>query len=356
MRRQTLLRRLLVGAGVVVVVVIIVLGPLLLSHLTKAQKQPALATVERQSFPVVASASGALQPAQLVEVNFSTPGQVSAIYVHVGQQVINGQLVAHLNDVEQQAILVQANAGVSAAQQQLAAAKASGSSAAIASALYQVASANALLVKAKHDEAATVLVAPESGSVLEVNGSVGDSVQPGSSGPPPPGATSTTRFIAIGNSANFVAWAPFSENDTVRLRLGQTGKVVVNPLPGPGLPCTIASIASSATYVGGVPKFYVACALSQPETDLRDGYTGTVNIDVAYADNVLAVPSQALFSNANGALQVDVWSGGQAYATTVTNGLTGNYLTQITSGLQAGEQVVLSPAGQSTLPSSPSPT
>jgi hypothetical protein len=76
----------------------------------------------------------------------------------------------------------------------------------------------------------------------------------------------------------------------------------------------------------------------------------------APATNVLSVPSTALFTDPNSALQVDVWSGGRAYATTVTVGLVGKNLTQITSGVQAGEQVVLSPAGQSSLPTSPAPS
>lgn len=75
----------------------------------------------------------------------------------------------------------------------------------------------------------------------------------------------------------------------------------------------------------------------------------------ASATNVLSVPSTALFTGPNSALQVDVWSGGRAYATTVTIGLVGSNLTQITSGLQADEQVMLAPVGQ-TLPPSPSPT
>jgi len=89
---------------------------------------------------------------------------------------------------------------------------------------------------------------------------------------------------------------------------------------------------------------------------LRNGQTGTVNVTIAFVNNVLAVPSTALFIGANNQLQVDVWSAGQAYATTVTIGHVGNSLTEITSGLQAGEQVVLSPAGQSSLPSSPAPS
>jgi hypothetical protein len=67
------------------------------------------------------------------------------------------------------------------------------------------------------------------------------------------------------------------------------------------------------------------------------------------------VPSLALFTDAKGALQVDVWYHNSPVATTVNVGLVGNTLTQITSGLQQGQQVMLSPVGQK-LPSSPSPT
>jgi macrolide-specific efflux system membrane fusion protein len=93
--------------------------------------------------------------------------------------------------------------------------------------------------------------------------------------------------------------------------------------------------------------------LSQSDPRLRSGQTGSVNVTIASANNVLCVPSVALFTGTNGALQVDVWSGGQAYATNVQIGLVASTLTQITAGLQAGEQVVLSPTGQTDLPRRP---
>ncbi len=356
MRRQTLLRRFLIGAGVVVVVVIVVVGPLLLSHLTKPQKEPALATVERQTFPVVATASGVLQPSQYLNVNFGIAGQVTAVNVQAGQKVAKGMLLAKLDDSKQQASLTAAHALVSSGEQVLAVAEASGSNAAIASAQSQVANAKLQLVLALQAEAATSLIAPEAGTILSVNGAVGDGVIAGGSGPPGPGATSGSQgFITIGSAANFVVWALFSENETATLRVGQTGTVSVTALPGLNPPCKVTSIAASATLVGGVPMFYVESAIGTADLNLRNGYTATVDIDVAKATDVLAVPVQAVFSNANGALQVDVWSNHAAYATTVTVGLTGDKWTQITSGLQQGEQVVLSPLGQA-LPSSPSPT
>jgi macrolide-specific efflux system membrane fusion protein len=158
----------------------------------------------------------------------------------------------------------------------------------------------------------------------------------------------------MGSAANFVVWALFSESDTARLREGQTGRVSVDPLHGPSLPCKVKFIDASATLVNGVPMFYAESTIGEPDLNLRNGYTATVSIDVAYATNVLAIPTQALFTNANGADQVDVWYQGAPVATTVTVGLSGDTLTQITSGLLQGQQVMLSPVGQ-TLPS-PRPT
>jgi hypothetical protein len=156
---------------------------------------------------------------------------------------------------------------------------------------------------------------------------------------------------AIGSS--FVVLAPFSQAEGLRLSVGQPAAVTVDALPGLTFAAIVQSIETSATQVGGVPEYYAKIQLSQSDPRLIVGQSGSVNVTVANANDVLSIPSVALFLGANGALQVDVWSGGQAYATNVTVGLVGSTLTQITSGLQAGEQVVLSPAGQSALPASP---
>jgi len=107
--------------------------------------------------------------------------------------------------------------------------------------------------------------------------------------------------------------------------------------------------------VNGVPEYYAESTLTTTDQRLRNGQTATVNVVVASVNNVLAVPTQALFTNASGAFQVDVWYQGAPVATTVTAGLSGTTLTQILSGLQQGQQVMLSPVGE-TLPSSPVPS
>jgi RND family efflux transporter MFP subunit len=301
-----------------------------------------------------------LQPGGLENVNFTIAGQVQTVTARVGAKVTVGQVLATLNDSSQQAELNAANLAVSAAQAAIAQAQATGSSAQVAQAEAQLANAQVGLITARAHEAQTVLHAPETGTILQVNGVVGDTVSAGNSGFTNPatngGSAIANGFIVIGNNSSFVFWAPFSQAEDVQIAPGQTATVSVDALPGLSLPAKVISIETSATQVGGVPEYYAEVALIASDPRLRNGQTGTVNVTIAFVNNVLAVPSTALFIGANSQLQVDVWSAGQAYTTPVTIGHVGNSLTEITSGLQAGEQVVLSPAGQSSLPSSPAPS
>jgi membrane fusion protein, macrolide-specific efflux system len=361
MKRQTLLRRLLIAAGAIVVLVIVAFGPSVINHFTKQQKAPSLATAERQSFPQLDAASGVLQPGHLENVNFTIAGQVQSVIAQVGAKVTVGQVLATINDSNQQAEVTAANLAVSAANAAIAQAQASGSSAQVAQAEAQRANALVSLILANQREAETVLRAPEAGTILEVNGVVGDTVSAGNSGPTNPaangGSAIANGFIVIGDNTSFVFWAAFSQAEDVQLVAGQAATVSVDAIPGLSLPAKVLFVEPSATQVGGVPEYYAEVQLNASDPRLRNGQTGSVNVTIAYANNVLAVPSTALFTGANNQLQVDVWSGGQAYATTVTIGIVGNSRTEIKSGLQAGEQVVLSPAGQSSAPSStPSPT
>jgi macrolide-specific efflux system membrane fusion protein len=240
-------------------------------------------------------------------------------------------------------------------------AEATGSAAQVSQAKAQLANALVSLTTARQHEAETKLLAPETGTVLAVNGIVGDTVSAGNSGFTNPvsngGSAIANGFIVIGNGAQFDFWAPFSQNEDVLLVPGQAAIVTVDALPGSAFPAKVAMIETSATPVGGVSEYYAEIQLGTTDPRLRNGQTGSVNVTVATASSVLAVPSTALFTGPSNQTQVDVWSQGQAYATTVQIGLVGSTYTGIKSGLEQGEQVLLSPSGLTQLPAaSPSPT
>jgi membrane fusion protein, macrolide-specific efflux system len=160
-----------------------------------------------------------------------------------------------------------------------------------------------------------------------------------------PVLATASGVLQLRNGTTFVLRALFSQNEDVLLTSGQAAIVSVDALPGAAFPATVSVIETSATQVGGVSEYSAEIQLGTTDPRLRNGQTGSVNVTIATANSVLAVPSTALFTGPNNQTQVDVWSQGQAYPTTVQIGLVGSTLTEIRSGLQAGEQVLLSQSG-----------
>jgi HlyD family secretion protein len=172
-----------------------------------------------------------------------------------------------------------------------------------------------------------------------------------------PVLATASGVLQLGNGTTFLLRAWFSQNEDVLLASGQAATVSVDAIPGLTLPAKVYSIETSPIQVDGVSEYYAEIQLDATDPRLRNGQMGSVNVTTATANSVLAVPSTALFTGPNNQTQVDVWSGGQTYATTVQIGLVGSTRTEIKSGLQQGEQVLLSPSGLIQLPAaSPSPT
>lgn len=160
-----------------------------------------------------------------------------------------------------------------------------------------------------------------------------------------PVLATASGVLQLGKGTAFVLRAAFSQTEDVQLRTGQAATVTDDAIPGLTIPAKVSSVDASATQVGGVPEYFAEIQLGASDPRLSIGATGSVDVEVASVNNALSVPSTAVFAGANKQAQVDVWSDGRAQATTVAIGLVGNTLTQITSGLQAGEEVMLSPAG-----------
>lgn len=269
--------------------------------------------------------------------------------------------------------LISGQAQISAARNQAVAAQSNLSQATqpstlqIANAEAQVANAHAQLQRAQADDAKTILTAPIAGTVLALNAQVGESVNagstgspslPGSTGPLPQNGNSAAAhrgLVVLGNDTDFQVAAGFSEADASRIAAGQTGAVSIDAVSGLSLPCHIIAVDGGATQVNGVSLFYATVSPDRRDPRLRAGMSATVRIDVAHAANVLAVPNQALYM-LDDHLHVDVWYQGRSVPTSVTTGLIGDTLSEVTSGLSDGAQVVLS--AQHGLPPSavPSPS
>ncbi len=104
---------------------------------------------------------------------------------------------------------------------------------------------------------------------------------------------------------------------------------------------TVTSVGVIASSSSGVATFPVTVSVSGSPDGFHAGATGSVAITYKQLQNVLAVPVLALTTK-NGTTYVTIVKANNTTALQpVTTGITSNGEVQITSGLQAGQQVVL---------------
>jgi membrane fusion protein, macrolide-specific efflux system len=140
--------------------------------------------VTRTTLSQTLSASGTIEPKKSTTLSFSAPGQVTAIEVQAGQQVVKGRPLASMGSPTLKAQAAQAEATLAGAQSQLSQDQASSASSAQLAA--DQASVNAAHSRAKSAGAAlngATLTAPFSGIVTGTGGlTIGQQLSGGSGG------------------------------------------------------------------------------------------------------------------------------------------------------------------------------
>src|SRR5207302_8052024 len=102
----------------------------------------------------------------------------------------------------------------------------------------------------------------------------------------------------------------------------------------------VIAVASAATVNSGVVNYYATIVLNQTDKALKQGMTANATVTVSKATNALSVPNLAI-SHTAGQAYVNVYAAGQQVATPVETGVAGDQFTEVTGGLNDGEQIVL---------------
>jgi membrane fusion protein, macrolide-specific efflux system len=326
----------------------------------------ALRTVAVRTGDVTAmvTADGSVEAVNEVAANFGTSGTITTLTVKVGDTVTKGERIATVDSAA-------AARQVEVARLQLKAAKESLSSAEdgttttdpttrtttttvnasqVASAKAQVIQAQATYDDAKDSLAATTLYAPISGTVLQVNGKVGQtSGSSSSAGSSTGGATTPTGSSSSSSSSDLVVIANLAalqvsvsvpESDIGSLSVGQTAAVTFPAVPDATAKGTITSIDPVPTTSNSVVSYGVVVRLSGVPKTIRLGQSASVSITTDSASGVLVVPSTAVTTNGSRST-VLLLANGQQQRTQVTVGVVGTTWTEVTSGVKAGDQVVL---------------
>ncbi len=410
--------------GTLVLIVIVVLA-VKKGKSSEAQKV-AVEKVTRRNIIETVSANGKIQPAKDVKISPYISGEVVQLYVKEGDYVKKGQKLAKIDPKIYISSFQQAEAAVKTTEANMANAKArlaqsqaqytkseldfarsdklwkkqvisdadydaARSTYLVAKAVvkaaeesykasrFQVKSSKAKLSEAQENLNRTAIYAPNSGTVAKLSVQVGERVTGASQ------FSAGTEIMRIANLNVLQVNVEVNENDIVQIAINDTALIEVDAYLNRKFKGIVTEIATSANTTGvsadQVTNFDVKinmlkssyADLIRPKNPIpspfRPGMSATVEIQTKRADNVLAVPIQAVTTRADSTgrmksilekreekkkqksaqLQkktveyVFLYQNGIAKLQKVKTGIQDNMYIEITKGVKEGQEVITAP-------------
>lgn len=323
--------------------------------------RPKTALVEQRDIRFSVPAAGEITPAEQVSVKPEINGRIIELPVDIGDQVKRGQLLFKLDDQELQNQRASAVTDVERARLQLEQAERNFERAQelyegnlIAEELFETTKTEFALARNSLERSQrelaiieerltkTRVVAPFDSTILTRPVSIGQAVS-GSGG-----FNSGTEVLTIADLKNLIINAHINQADITRLSRGQVVTVRIEAVPGLVVPGVVERIAPQATIRNNIKGFSVRILVKDADPRVRPGMTANINIPVASADNVVAVPLAAVFTERNPETYrteryVYVLDGEKYERRPVRIGVADFFYAEVQSGLKPGEVVALEP-------------
>jgi macrolide-specific efflux system membrane fusion protein len=200
------------------------------------------------------------------------------------------------------------------------------------------------LQSAKADLASATLVSPIAGLVTSVNGTVG-----GSSGGSATGEGAASGFVTIADVSAYTVTANIAEADIAEVTVGQVATVTFPAIDGLTAPAKVTAVSPTASAENSIVSYATTITLDAVPEGVRLGQTAAVAIViVSIAEDALYVPTAAITTASDGTATVDVVDPetGETETVTVETGVVGDEGTEITSGLELGDTIVIGIASE----------
>ncbi len=357
-----------------------------------------LATIERGSIARSVVATGKIEPRAKVEVKSKASGIVEQLFVHYGDPVKQGQILAELDKEQLQAQVREAQASLLAAQaaqesaqatfsrnqveaegpdipflkislgraqdllkegliakslledaekayqmalnKQMVALRNLGvSRAEMAKSKAQVAQAQALLERAEEDLRNSTIVSPMDGLVLSRNVEVGDAVSSilvlGSQ---------ATLIMTLGDVSDVYVLGKVDEADIGKVYFDQPARIVVESFKDKKFEGKVTKISPLGVEKDNVTTFEVRVSIRNFSGELKANMSANAEIILEEKQNVLLVPESAVIydKERNTSLEVpDVQAEKGRRKVAVKLGISNGVKTELASGLNEGQKVIL---------------
>ena len=282
------------------------------------------ATVARETVVQKVNATGRIQPKTQIRISADVSSRIMALHVEEGDWVEEGQLLVELDRERYDAAVESAQANVRSSQanaklvlqnkiktekdydraKDLVARDLESISvldsleaayqvevARYQASLEQVEQVRAMLKRAEDDLSKTIIYAPMSGTISDLNKEQGEIAI---------GSQFQEDVILIVADLNAMeALVNVDENDIVNIAIGQQATVEVDAIFGQTLSGTVYEIANSANLndqgtTNQKTEFEVKIAISGEIAKLRPGMTASADVTTRTKENVVAVPIQSV--------------------------------------------------------------
>jgi HlyD family secretion protein len=420
---------------------VILLVLLLVAAAIKARKKPKGEAVETEKVALceireIVSASGKIFPEREVKISSDVSGEIVELYVEEGDSVKAGQVLAKIDPEAYVSAVERANASVSGSKSEVARSKSAietstaqieqikaqlenqrrihdrnkklkadgvisaqefensessllqleanlrsaeasyrAAQQSTKSAEFNVASAEASLKEIKTSLSRTTITAPTDGIISKLNVEQGERVV---------GTIQMTgtEMMRIANFNSMEVQVEVSENDILRVSLGDTATIEVDAYLNEKFKGIVTEMASSAANTGAtqaltsdqVTNFVVKirilpesyAGLNNNKMPFRPGMSATVDINTNTEKNIIAIPIQAVTTREKEKMEGDttklkvesessvsadedidevvfVYEADTARMIKVATGIQDNEYIQILSGLEVGQEVITGP-------------
>jgi RND family efflux transporter MFP subunit len=317
-----------------------------------------VAVADRGEVTLDVATTGTVEPATTRTLSFAVTGTVESVTVRPGNRVTKGQTLAVLDGADAADDVSDARTGLAEATARLADARTVAARAAagattcpaaaaaaaspcatkgypdtgadqLLTAQQQVNRAARAVEVAMKALAGTTVTAPIAGTVVAVEGKVGDRVTGGSA------------FISLADTNAMRVRAAFPEADAGALAEGQDATVTLAD-SGDLYEAEVIQVDPVGTSDGTLVRYGVLLAFADTPSDLLVGQSAQVKVRTGEVSAAVRVPSTAVHDISGGSGTVLVRAANRSVERVVAVGLRGDRYTEITDGLEQGDQVVRS--------------
>ena len=198
------------------------------------------------------------------------------------------------------------------------------------------------LKKSKEDLMKTEILAPFNGTVVDIGIKENDQLSEFD--------YSSKTAVYLVDTKTVKMEGVVDEVDVYKVKVGQDAIITVDALPDVELQGKVTFVSPFGNQTTGVVEFPVTISLNPTATELKGGLTATADIIIDEHNEVLMVPNRAIKGSAEN-YWVDVVTDEKKLTTEkrpVVLGAQNEQFTEIISGLNQGEKVIVEAARRST--------